>query len=95
MEDLSDMMANTFNLTSKEDHEVDLGGGYSNEEGAERMTFDLVGRVVSERNFSSHSLQSNIKRLLLSVKGFQFMSLGDNRFLLHFSHPLDRTHVMK
>lgn len=95
MEDISDMMANTFNLTSKEDHEVDLGGGYSNEEGAERITFDLVGRVVSERNFSSHSLQSNIERLLRSVKGFQFRLLGDNRFLLHFSHQLDRTHVME
>lgn len=54
-----------------------------------------MGRVVSERNFSSHSLQSNIERLLRSVKGFQFRSLGDNRFLLHFSHPLDRTHVME
>lgn len=59
-----------------------------------RPTFDLVGRVVSEKTYSTHSVQSNIERLLRSVKGFQFNSLGENRFTLSFNHPLDRNHAL-
>lgn len=51
MEDLSDMMANSFHHTSKENSDMDVGGGGLREEGVERITFDLVGRVVSEKNF--------------------------------------------
>lgn len=59
------------------------------------MTYDLVGRVVSERTLSSHTLQSNIERLLRPVKGFLFQSLGENKFVLQFHHPLDRSHAME
>lgn len=29
------------------------------------------------------------------MKGFQFKSMGENRFILQFNHPLDRTHAME
>lgn len=94
MEDLANMLANNFHLTGKEDDEVD---GVDNlEEGStDEPTFDLVGRVVSEKTYSSYTLQSNIERLLRSVKGFQFNSLGENKFTLSFNHPFDHTHALE
>lgn len=89
------MMANSFHLTSKEDREVDVGDGGSDEHVEEQTTFDLVGRVVAEKSFSGHTLKSNIGRLLHPVMGLQFPSFGDNHILLQFNHPLDRTHAMK
>lgn len=94
MEDLSDLLASNARLTSKENSDIDVGGGEEETE-ATRDTYDVVGRVVSAKTYSAHTLQSNIERLLRSVKGFQLESLGDNRFMLRFNHPLDRTHALE
>lgn len=59
------------------------------------ITYDLVGRVVSEKPYSAHTLHQNIDRLLRSVRGFNFQDLGENRFVLKFNHPLDRTHALE
>lgn len=94
MADISELMANTFHLTSKEEADVDGVGGSTEAEG-EVVTFDLLGCVLSEKTFSSHTLQSNIERILRPVMGLGFESLGDNRFILRFNHSLDRTHAME
>lgn len=67
----------------------------SGDPGRTAPTFDVVGRVVSEKQFSSHSLQLNIERLLRLVRGFQFQFLSDNCFILQFNHKLDRTHALE
>lgn len=95
MEELSAQMANSFQLTSKVDMVVEAGEGSPNHQGDTVRTFDLVGRVVSEKSYSGHTLLSNVERLLRPVMGFQFQSFGENRFLLQFNHALDRTHAME
>lgn len=94
MEDLAALLANNVSLTSKENYEVDVGGEGLETDGT-GVTYDLVGRVVTDKPYSGHTLQSNIERLLRSVKGFLFQSLGENRFVLQFYHPLDRTHALE
>lgn len=62
---LADSLANQFCLTSKEDREVDVGeGGSESDSDSVAATYDLVGRVISGRSFSAHTLQLNIERLL-------------------------------
>lgn len=51
----------------------------------------LVGRVVSQKIFSGHSLKMNINRLIHPVRGFAFQDLGDNTVVLRFNHKLDCT----
>lgn len=69
MDALSEAMARKFTLTSKEDRDVAVGEEAATENPT-AMTFDLVGRVVSEKIYSTHTLQLNIERLLRSVHGF-------------------------
>lgn len=94
MEDLSEALARQFSLTAKEDGEVDVGSGSMGSE-AVGETFDVVGRVVSEKIYSAHTLQQNLERLLRSVRGFRFQELGENRFVLRFNHRLDSTHALE
>lgn len=94
MEDLSDLLANSVSLTSKEEVEIAVGGDATGSDGDD-VTFDVVGRIASEKNYSSHTIQSNIERLLRPVKGVRFQFLEENRFILHFYHPLDRTHALE
>lgn len=94
MDELAESLARQFSLTLKEEAEVDVGDGASYENPS-NVTYDLVGRVVAEKSYSAHTLQLNIERLLRPVRGFQFQSLGANKFVLKFNHQLDRTHAME
>lgn len=59
MEDLSAALARNFSLTSKEDTDVDVGGGVDGVR-VQKATFDVVGRVVSEKTYYVHTLKQNI-----------------------------------
>lgn len=73
MDDLSELLAQNFNLTQKQDIDVDAGGG-SDGINLHVATYDVVGRVVSEKTNSSYSLQQSIDRLLRPVRSFTLQS---------------------
>lgn len=75
MDDLSELMARSFTLTSKEDKEVEAGEEAPSS-GSSEMKFDLVGRVVAEKSYSAHTLQLNIERSLRPVRGFSVSEFG-------------------
>lgn len=94
MDELAESRARNFSLTSKEEGDVDVGSG---SEGFHSglATYDVVGRVVTERKYQAHTLQQNIDRVLRPVRGFRLQMVGDYRFVLQFNHPLDRTHALE
>ncbi|XP_012858989.1 PREDICTED: uncharacterized protein LOC105978120 [Erythranthe guttata] len=55
--------------------------------------FQLVGRVVCQREISAHSIKSNVLRLLQPVKACEIDTLGPNRFIIRFQHRLDYLHA--
>ncbi|XP_012852901.1 PREDICTED: uncharacterized protein LOC105972485 [Erythranthe guttata] len=59
------------------------------------MTHNLVGRVVSEREISFHTIKSNVMRLLQPVKKCEILPISSNRFMIKFHHPLDCKHAME
>lgn len=75
--ELSESLAQTFSLTSKEDGDVDVGVG---SEGVEHnsITYDVVGRVVRDRTYSAHTLQQNIDRVFRPCAVFDWRLLKIN-----------------
>ncbi|PIN09147.1 hypothetical protein CDL12_18272 [Handroanthus impetiginosus] len=71
---------------------IDVG---SENNGLDVRSLALVGRVVTTKVYSTHSLRSNIVRLLNPVKGLDFQMIGEDRFMLAFHHPFDHCHAMK
>lgn len=88
MDDLAESLTKCFSTRPAEKEEIPveddaipplvLDGGFS-----------LVGRVVSQKIFSGHSLRMNISRLIQPFRGFWFQDLGENQFVLRFNHKRD------
>ncbi|KAL7094152.1 hypothetical protein ACP275_11G083800 [Erythranthe tilingii] len=54
-----------------------------------------MGRVVSSKEISSHSIKANATRLLQLVIGCKFQPMVTNKFVITFNHRLDLKHAME
>ncbi|XP_012840835.1 PREDICTED: uncharacterized protein LOC105961138 [Erythranthe guttata] len=93
MDTITENLARKFTLTSDEEEGVVVPVTQAAARVSE-VELSVVGKVLSAREYSSHTIKANILRLLQPVKGCTFDSIGPNRFVIKFEHHLDFKHAM-
>ncbi|XP_012848359.1 PREDICTED: uncharacterized protein At4g02000-like [Erythranthe guttata] len=94
MEGLAESLAKQITLTEEEEVGILLDPS----DGEFRVSgnqISLVGRVVSAKEISFHTIKLNALRLLAPVKGCDIQPLGINTVLLKFNHVLDKKHALE
>ncbi|XP_012851564.1 PREDICTED: uncharacterized protein LOC105971262 [Erythranthe guttata] len=92
MEGLSESMAKNLSLTTDEEEGIVV----DNQTLPDRVLnrgYQLIGRIVTSREISAHTIKANVLRILQPVKACDVKSLGPNRFILCFEHRLDYNHA--
>lgn len=88
MDGLSESFARCFSTRPAEEEEISVDEGPFVDP-VQNSDRNVVGRLVSQKIFSGHSLKMNINRLIHPLRGFTFQDLGDNKFVLRFNHKMD------
>lgn len=59
-----------------------------------RPNLSLAGRLHSEKTPNFEGFKTALKRDFSTSKGLEIESVGDNIFLFHVSHSVDRDHAL-
>ncbi|XP_012834055.1 PREDICTED: uncharacterized protein LOC105954917 [Erythranthe guttata] len=92
MDGIVENLAQKFSLTLEEEDGIVVTQTLTDPRAA-GQGMSLVGRIVTTKEISFHTIKSNVTRLLQPVKGCSFSPIGPNRFVIYFEHPLDLKHA--
>ncbi|KAL0385772.1 UNVERIFIED_CONTAM: hypothetical protein Sradi_2971500 [Sesamum radiatum] len=90
----SDRLGVALTLTEEADSGLVLPGGLWHTD-SPTQGFFVVGRLLASKSFNPDALHSTLKLAFNPVQGMDFKLIEDDRFLLKFSHRLDRDRVLE
>lgn len=94
MDQLSNLLASNFSLTSGESNLVAANPRHAANPSA-AYDLSLIGKVLTDKDLSLNFIRANALRLLHPVRGAEIRSIGMNTFVIKFNHPLDRTKALR